>query len=160
MSLAADLVLDLPDLGATRALAAALADIARPGDVFALQGDLGSGKTSFARAFIAAAAGAEVEVPSPTFNLALSYDTAKGAIWHFDLYRVIKADELVELGLVEALAEAICLIEWPERMGAALPSTALTVELLPGAAGPESRRARLSAGLAWSRRLIGKIPNV
>jgi len=151
---AADLVLDLPDLGATQALAAALADLARPGDVFALRGDLGSGKTTFARAFIAQAAGGEVEVPSPTFNLVLTYATGQGAIWHFDLYRVAKADELVELGLDEALADGISLIEWPERMGAALPAKALIVELLPGAAGPDSRRARLSGGHAWSRRLV------
>ncbi|HEY2111322.1 MAG TPA: tRNA (adenosine(37)-N6)-threonylcarbamoyltransferase complex ATPase subunit type 1 TsaE, partial [Dongiaceae bacterium] len=75
--------LDLPDEAATASLARAVAALARPGDVIALRGDLGAGKTLFARAFIG-----EADVPSPTFTLVQIYDGAHGRIWHFDLYRL------------------------------------------------------------------------
>src|SRR5512147_2050849 len=114
---------DLPDLAATEALARRLAAVARTGDVIALHGDLGAGKTTFARAFIQARAGAagEAEVPSPTFTLVQIYDLPSGAIWHFDLYRLTAAGQVWELGFEEALATAITLIEWPERLAALLP---------------------------------------
>jgi tRNA threonylcarbamoyladenosine biosynthesis protein TsaE len=79
-------IVELPDENATAALAARLAALARPGDVIALSGDLGAGKTSFARAFIRARGGDEA-VPSPTFTLVQLYELTGGAIWHFDLYR-------------------------------------------------------------------------
>ena len=81
------LVIDLPDETATAALAARLAALARPADIIALKGELGSGKTAFARAFIRAL-GNEDEVPSPTFTLVQVYDVGPTAIWHFDLYRI------------------------------------------------------------------------
>jgi tRNA threonylcarbamoyl adenosine modification protein YjeE len=102
--------------------AADLARIALPGDCLALSGDLGAGKTSFARAFIRTLAGdAELDVPSPTFTLVQSYATGL-PVAHFDLYRIADPDEVAELGLDEALESGIALIEWPERAGTALPA--------------------------------------
>lgn len=114
----------------TEALGARLAALARPGDVLALSGGLGAGKSALARAFIRAYVGnPQEEVPSPTFTLAQSYEGARGACWHFDLYRLQNADEAVELGLDEAFASAVSLIEWPERLGDLLPKRALHVRL-------------------------------
>ncbi len=104
----------------TRRLAAALAGEARPGHIWALSGDLGAGKSAFARGFIQALAG-PVDVPSPTFTLVQRYDTAAGPLYHFDLYRLHDAEEVFELGWDEALAEGICLIEWPDKAGSFLP---------------------------------------
>src|SRR5271170_7579662 len=112
----------LPDAAATAALAARLATLARPRDVVALRGTLGSGKTSFARGFIAARAGRALEVPSPTFTLVQTYDLPAGTIWHFDLYRLVRPDDAIELGIDEAFASGINLIEWPERLGDLLPA--------------------------------------
>ncbi len=129
------------DLGALAAFAARLAGKARAGDVFALWGDLGAGKTTFARAFITArmqSAGALVdEVPSPTFTLVQTYqipgeipgEPPGDTIWHFDLYRLSHAAEVWELGVEEALADGISLIEWPERMGPLLPTPRIDVVL-------------------------------
>src|SRR5579884_1615816 len=117
-------VIDLPDEAATTALAARLAEQARPGDVIALRGDLGSGKTTFARAFIRALGGGE-EVPSPSFTLVQLYELAAATVWHFDLYRLRSPEEAWELGIEEAFAGGIALIEWPERLGALLPERRL-----------------------------------
>ena len=135
-------VIDLPDEQATGALAARLAAAAHPGDVIALQGGLGAGKTSFARAFIAARGGDET-VPSPTFTLVQTYDLPGGMIWHFDLYRLRMAEEAWELGIEEAFRDGISLIEWPERLGVLLPRRRLLVAL-DFAAQPGVRRATLS----------------
>jgi tRNA threonylcarbamoyladenosine biosynthesis protein TsaE len=142
----------LPDAAATAALAARLAPLATAGDVVALRGTLGSGKTSFARAFIAARAGRAVEVPSPTFTLVQAYELPDGAIWHFDLYRLARADDAIELGIDEAFATAISLIEWPERLGDLLPMQRLDLTLVFDGAG---RRAVLAAGDGWPTRLAG-----
>ena len=140
----------LPDVAATTALAVRLAPLATVGDVVALRGTLGSGKTSFARAFIAARAGRTIEVPSPTFTLVQTYDLPGGAIWHFDLYRLARADDAIELGIDEAFATAISLIEWPERLGDLLPAQRLDLQLAFEATG---RRAVLAAGDGWQTRL-------
>jgi len=110
------------DEPATARLAADMARIAVPGDCLALSGDLGAGKTSFARAFIRALAGAdggEIEVPSPTFTLVQNYPT-NPTVAHFDLYRISDPGEVTELGLDDALEDGIALIEWPERAGGTL----------------------------------------
>ena len=95
--------LDLPDLGATEALGARLARLLAPGDVVALRGELGAGKTALARAVIRAAAGAPVEVPSPTFTLVQLYELPVGPVWHFDLYRLGDPEDRGQLGHVQPL---------------------------------------------------------
>ncbi len=146
-------MIDLPDEAATAALAARLAERARSGDVIALKGDLGTGKTTFVRAFIRTLGGGE-EVPSPTFTLVQLYELDRATIWHFDLYRLRSPEEAWELGIEEAFATGIALIEWPERLGALLPERRLEIALAFGER-PEARRAVLSAGAYWSARLAG-----
>ncbi len=146
------LSLALPDQAATEALAARLAAVLRPGDVLAMGGDLGAGKTTLARALIRAAAGAEVEVPSPTFTLVQTYDLPVGPIWHFDLYRLSGPDEVIELGWDEARAGGIALVEWPDRLGPLLPADRLEIDLSFGAEAG-SRIANISASPEWAGRL-------
>jgi tRNA threonylcarbamoyladenosine biosynthesis protein TsaE len=138
-------------LSATAAIAASLAKQAMSGDVIALKGDLGTGKTAFARAFIQARAGQPVEVPSPTFTLVQTYELANGAIWHFDLYRLKSSSDVYELGLDEALG-GITLIEWPERLAQDMPRNPLQVTLAPGPTA-ESRRLTLTGNSVWADRL-------
>ena len=114
--------MSLPTEAATEALGATIAARLKRGDVVGLKGDLGAGKTTLARAVVRAAAGdPELIVPSPTFTLVEVYDTPRGPIWHFDLYRLDSPDQVYELGWEEALAEGVVLIEWPERLGPLLP---------------------------------------
>jgi tRNA threonylcarbamoyladenosine biosynthesis protein TsaE len=143
--------LDLPDEAATNALAAALARLARATDVFALSGELGTGKTTFARAFIDARGGGE-EVPSPTFTLVQVYEVANGAVYHFDLFRLANPGDAFELGTEDAFAEGISLIEWPERLGPHLPAERLDVAFAYGAA-VTSRKVRLTGHGTWKSRL-------
>ncbi len=146
----------LEDMAATNRLARALARIARVGEVIGLSGDVGAGKTTFARCFIHARAAihgeAETEVPSPTFTLVQTYPLADGAVWHFDLYRVIKPEEAVELGIDDAFAEGISLIEWPARLGSLLPDDWLEIRIEEDGA-PQARRVTLTAHGAWVERL-------
>jgi tRNA threonylcarbamoyladenosine biosynthesis protein TsaE len=112
----------LPNEAATEALGATLAQRLKPGDVVGLKGDLGTGKTTLARAIVRAAAGdPALIVPSPTFTLVEVYDTPRGPFWHFDLYRLETPEQVYELGWEEALAEGVILMEWPERLGPLLP---------------------------------------
>lgn len=120
----------LPDEAATERLGRALARHLRPRDVVTLQGGLGAGKTTLARAILRAASGdAGLIVPSPTFTLAEVYDTRRGVFWHFDLYRLEAPEQVFELGWEEARAEGIALVEWPERLGALMPRERLSVTL-------------------------------
>ncbi len=113
--------MSLADEAATEALGAMLAERLRPGDIVGLYGELGSGKTTLARAILRAAAGdPRLIVPSPTFTLVEVYETARGTYWHFDLYRLEAPEQVYELGWEEALADGIVLIEWPQRLGALL----------------------------------------
>ena len=146
-------VVDLPDEAATAAFAARISELAEVGDVIALKGDLGCGKTSFARSFIRARGGAE-EVPSPTFTLVQIYELTPAAIWHFDLYRIKSSEEAWELGIEDAFSEGISLIEWPERLGPLLPRRRLEIEFLFGGR-PDERRALIDAGESWRQRLAG-----
>ena len=146
-------VIDLPDEKATQALAARLAALARPGDVLALKGELGAGKTCFARGFIRARGGDEA-VPSPTFTLAQIYELPNGTVWHFDLYRLRFPENAWELGIEDAFRDGISLIEWPERLERLLPAHRLEIALEFGAA-PDARRAVLSAEDVWAARLSG-----
>jgi tRNA threonylcarbamoyladenosine biosynthesis protein TsaE len=128
-----NVTVEASDLSDLESLAAGLAENASPGDLIALWGDLGAGKTTFARAFIQARAhkdGREIgEVPSPTFTLVQSYELPSATIWHFDLYRLENSAEVWELGIEEALADGITLVEWPERMGTLLPARRIDVAL-------------------------------
>jgi tRNA threonylcarbamoyladenosine biosynthesis protein TsaE len=155
-SAAASLDIALPDLAATERLARALAARARGGDVIALWGPLGIGKTAFARAFIRGRPGGEAvaEVPSPTFTLVQTYDLPGAAVWHFDLYRLSAPEDAWELGIEDAFAEAIALIEWPDRLGPLLPASRLDLEFGPGTV-PAARHVRLTGRGDWSQRLQG-----
>jgi len=141
----------LPDAAATEALAARLAPRARPGDAILLEGPLGAGKSTFARAFLRAAAGdPALEVPSPTFTLVQAYDLPTGPAFHFDLWRLDGPADLAELGWEEA-REGIVLVEWPDRLGALRPDEALNLTLAPG--GDDDQRIVTLAG--WPGRLGG-----
>ncbi|MDR0331268.1 MAG: tRNA (adenosine(37)-N6)-threonylcarbamoyltransferase complex ATPase subunit type 1 TsaE [Chitinispirillales bacterium] len=107
----------------TRALGARLAKIARPGDVFSLDGGLGSGKTEFARGFVEALAG-EIPVRSPTFSIVNTYQTPKFPVYHFDFYRIEDKREFLSIGLDEYITgDGVCLIEWGSMFPDALPET-------------------------------------
>lgn len=120
--------LDLTTLDETRLAARRLAAQARIGDVYTLSGDLGSGKTTFARFFLQAL-GVEEDVPSPTFTLVQTYATADSqTVWHFDLYRIETPEEAFELDIEDAFEEGISLIEWPDRLGPYLPAERLQLD--------------------------------
>jgi tRNA threonylcarbamoyladenosine biosynthesis protein TsaE len=150
----ASVSLSLADERATEALAARLARVARQGDVIALAGPLGAGKTSFARAFIRARFGEPQDVPSPTFTLVEIYSGDGPPVWHFDLFRLAAPEEVWEVGIEVAFAEGISLIEWPERLGPLLPKEHLAIAL---AFGPSAtaRTARLIASPSWEPRIRG-----
>lgn len=130
-------------------LAKALAPNLRPGDTIALSGDLGAGKTSFARALIAAL-GWPGEVPSPTYTLVQSYDPpdVRVPVWHVDLYRLAGPDDADALGLFET--DAALIIEWPERLGPRLPADALRLTL--SGSGDAIRDLTWHAPPAWEGR--------
>lgn len=144
--------IELAGLPATHRLAARLARMAKPGDVLALSGDLGAGKTEFARAFIRALTEPDEDVPSPTFTLVQTYESTRGEIWHFDLYRLDSPDEAFELGIEDAFHDAISLIEWPERLGPHLPRGRLGVHLTV-TKGKNHRQAVLTPHNDWSERV-------
>ena len=118
---------DLATSAETRHLARRVAPHLRAGDVLTLAGPIGAGKTEFARAVIRSIAGAEIEVPSPSYTLVQTYDLPCLSIAHLDLYRLGDASELAELAIDELAADHVLLIEWPERAGEALPPATLTI---------------------------------
>jgi len=138
----------LADEAATQALGVALAAVLRAGDVIALSGPLGSGKTTLARALLKAL-GEEGEVPSPSFALVQPYDALSPPVWHADLYRIEDPSELGELGLDEILADGALIVEWPERAPGAWPEAlALSLEPANGAA----RRLTATVPPPWEGR--------
>ena len=141
----------LPDADATAAWGARLAPLLRAGDVIALTGELGAGKTTFARGLLRGL-GHEGEVPSPSFAIVQPYDRPAVSLplAHVDLYRIEADAELAELGLDEWLADGAILVEWPERLGARLLDAALRLAIAPG---PDGGRV-LTAGVpkAWEGR--------
>lgn len=137
----------------TAALAGRLAPRLAPGDTVLLSGPVGAGKSAFARALIRARLrNPAAEVPSPTFTLVQTYDEDGGALWHADLYRLSHPDEVAELGLLAAMEEAICLVEWPDRLGPLTPASALRLDLAPEG---EGRVATVSGPASWVPRLEG-----
>ena len=141
------------DLARLSRLAELIALKARAGDLIALAGDLGAGKTTFARAFIRAMLMApDAEVPSPTFTLVQTYATARAEVAHFDLYRLNSADEIDEIGFDEAIATGIALVEWPERAAGRLDGNRLDIALSAGPSA-ETRTVTLTPGDGWAARL-------
>ncbi len=147
----------LRDIEATRAFARRLAGLLRQGDLIALEGELGVGKTEFVRAVVGTLAGRDIEVPSPTFTLIQRYELPAITLTHADLYRIHAPDELAELGLEDALAEGCLFVEWPERAGAWLPLDRLTLRLFfAPEIGDSARWLEVEAGPSWQER-IGRL---
>ena len=141
----------LADAAATEALGIMLAPLLRAGDVVALSGGLGAGKTSLARGVLAGL-GLAGEAPSPTFPIVIAYEPPDVALplWHVDLYRIEAAEDLDELGLDEARGDAALLIEWPERMGDRAWADMLRLAFAPDGSG--GRRLTWAAPRAWEAR--------
>ena len=117
----------------TKAIARDFARTLKAGDIVAMHGNLGMGKSVFARELIRTLANdPELEVPSPTFTLVQIYDTVPTPIWHYDLYRIEDPDEIWELGWEEGLSSAINIIEWPENLGSLLPKNHIRIEIKLG----------------------------
>ncbi len=143
--------IDLKDPAATDRFGACLGRLLRPGDIVALDGPLGAGKSSLARAAIRERLGdPDADVPSPTFTLVQTYEMPDLEIWHVDLYRLDDAADAEELGLMEAFSDAASLIEWPGRLGRAFPHRALrlTIEIVG-----EGRRIGIAAPDDWHDRV-------
>lgn len=135
-------------------LAHVLTPLLGAGDFVGLSGELGSGKSVFARALIRTAMGdASLDVPSPTYNLVQPYQPHDPypEILHVDLYRIEKPDEIRELGLEDANS-SILLVEWPEHLGAAKPDDGLQISL-QGGSGGTLRNVSISGNKTWRRRL-------
>jgi len=150
----------LHDLSRSEEFSARLAPLLRTGDILAFEGDLGAGKTALCRMIIHAL-GFQEDVPSPTFNLVQTYeppldDQKTPAVWHMDMYRLESPEEAFELGIDEAFETALCLIEWPSKLGPYLPREhlLLTLEICD----EEGRRKlTLKGSETWRRRLVGKL---
>lgn len=142
----------LPDEAATQALGQKLAGKLKAGDVVALSGDLGSGKTTLVRSLVQCLMQAEIAVPSPTFTLVQHYNAPnKLTLAHYDWYRLRQAEEVLELGFEEDLLHAITLVEWPERAARFLPARTLQIKMSHEAV--VGRSAVLSGSPAWAQRL-------
>ncbi|WP_459673588.1 tRNA (adenosine(37)-N6)-threonylcarbamoyltransferase complex ATPase subunit type 1 TsaE [Acidisoma sp. 7E03] len=135
--------LSLPSLAATEALGRRIAALLQRGDCVLLAGPLGAGKSALARAILRSLAeDPTLDVPSPSFTLVQSYETPRGVVHHYDLWRVEPGPDLRELGLEEAFAD-ITLIEWPDRLGAQAPAGALAITLHPE---PDEGRTAVLSG--------------
>ncbi|MFI4936805.1 MAG: tRNA (adenosine(37)-N6)-threonylcarbamoyltransferase complex ATPase subunit type 1 TsaE [Caulobacterales bacterium] len=133
----------------TQRLGAAIAGALQRHEAVCLSGPLGAGKTTLARSLVRSFAHTDEDVPSPTFTLVQFYETGVFPLAHFDLYRLAKPEEALELGLDEALDHGAVVIEWAEKLQHHLPADRLDVELrLDG----ETRRARLTPHGAWQER--------
>ncbi len=135
--------------GDTARLGAAIAAALNAGEAVCLTGPLGAGKSTLARGLIQALAGPQEEAPSPTFTLVQTYDGGRFPVAHFDLYRLDRPEESLELGLDEALDDGAAVIEWAEKLAHHLPHDRLDVELVLDG---EARRARLTPHGAWEER--------
>ncbi|WP_425039996.1 tRNA (adenosine(37)-N6)-threonylcarbamoyltransferase complex ATPase subunit type 1 TsaE [Primorskyibacter sp. S187A] len=134
----------------TEAFARRVAALVDGPTVLLLEGEIGAGKSHFSRAFIRACGATDRDIPSPTFTLVQTYETPLGEIWHCDLYRLTSLDEIDELGLFAAFDTAICLVEWPDRLGSERPTDALILQFKHGAA-VEAREVTLrSQDARWA----------
>jgi tRNA threonylcarbamoyl adenosine modification protein YjeE len=150
----------LGDEQTTRRLAADIANLIEPGDVITLLGDLGAGKSAFARAFIRHLSGEETEVPSPTFTLMQSYDLPRFVLVHADLYRLSGPDELAELGFDDEAANTVMLIEWPERARGHLPEDRINVGLMLDASRGDTFRHCKVTGLGKLAARVERIDTI
>lgn len=130
----------------TARIAARLAPLLRAGDCLLLDGPVGAGKTHFARHLVQSLLPAPEDVPSPTYTLVQTYDTTAGPLWHADLYRLTALDEIGELGLIDAFETAICVVEWPDRLGTLAPRDALRLRFSHDDDRPDTRHI----ALGWS----------
>lgn len=137
----------------TADLARRIAALLRPGDVLLLAGSVGAGKTHFARSLIQGLLPIPEDVPSPTYTLIQTYEGPDCEIIHADLYRLGSVDEIEELGLLDAFQSAICLIEWPDRLGAFSPTDALHLEFTPETGDNVRQITIRAASHAWAQRL-------
>lgn len=140
----------LSSLDDTARFAARLAPLLKAGDVIALEGDLGAGKTTFCRALISALLGEDTEVPSPTYTLVQTYDGPDFPVYHFDLYRLEDPAELDELGWEETV-DGLALVEWPDKAGTRLPAWRLEISLK--ISGADRIAALVPCGEDWQTRL-------
>lgn len=139
----------------TISLAQEIAPQLKAGDCLALFGDLGSGKSVFARAIIQKRLGSDIDVPSPTFTLVQTYDQLEPEIWHLDLYRLDSPDDALELGIYEAKQSCILLIEWPQRLEDTLPKTSIHIEITRGNT-PDKRIWNFKASDDQLKRILPK----
>lgn len=140
----------LCDPAATERLGHFIADGLKAGDVVALEGPLGAGKSVLARAIIRHACPQESDIPSPTFTLVQTYEPAAGpSLMHFDLYRLGSPEDALELGIEDAFIDSICLIEWARRLGPYLPRTALNISIQPDPEASDTRVISLAGGARW-----------
>jgi tRNA threonylcarbamoyladenosine biosynthesis protein TsaE len=160
--------LEFSDLQATQRFGWLLAGQLRAGDVIALSGALGAGKSALARAIIQAVDdAAQDDVPSPTFTLVQQYALADGTpLWHLDLYRIETPQEAMALGLDDAFIDAVCLIEWPDRLQELLPKTNLSIHLYTDDSVDDGkdysgvRFADVTAPLHWADRINDLVTSV
>lgn len=148
----------IADEAGMAAIARRLSPVWRRGDVICLSGPLGAGKTSFARATIADRLGIKGDIPSPTFSLVQHYeptDSTGTPIWHFDLYRLDREEEIWELGFEMAEEDAISLVEWAEKADNLMPAASLGILITP--TGPTTRdltlRCHTTYADSWAQRL-------
>jgi tRNA threonylcarbamoyladenosine biosynthesis protein TsaE len=113
----------------TLLLAQTIAPLLKAGDIILLEGPIGAGKSFFARSLILSLLTEPEDIPSPTFTLVQTYDAPKFEIWHCDLYRLTTPYEAQELGLEDAFETALCIVEWPDRLGDLTPPNALTIKM-------------------------------
>ena len=163
--------IELPDLAATQRFGELLSEHLKAGDVIALSGALGAGKSALARAIIQAVDPTENDVPSPTFTLVQHYALADGTpLWHLDLYRIDDAQDAMALGLDDAFVDGVCLIEWPDRLEKFLPKTNLSIHLYADETADESddatglgssvRFADVTAPLHWADRITDLVATI
>ena len=160
--------IELSDLATTQRFGGLLAKQLKAGDVIALSGALGAGKSALARAIIQVIDPTEDDVPSPTFTLVQHYALADGTpLWHLDLYRIDDAQDAMALGLDDAFVDGVCLIEWPDRLKKFLPKTNLSIHLFTDETTDESyddtglgssvRFADVTAPPYWADRITGLV---
>ena len=148
--------LELQNLAATERLGQFLSQGLTAGDVIALHGSLGAGKSALARALISKLCPHEADIPSPTFTLVQTYDMPDGTpLWHLDLYRIESPDDAIELGIEDAFLDAVCLIEWPERLDRLLPDGCLSIHIktVDDALDNQMRQVEIIAPGRWDRRI-------